>query len=166
MKNAQNVSVMKMILVTNAINIRFMKEYLLILLFGKTVILTPEPITLNDENLIFSEEKLDVLTSGANLSIDITHFLESKNIDIRNDFFVDDFKEIEKILPSGTFSVEISNESTSYKLNRKGYSYKENEIKLIFYNSSLPEGFKFHSLEIATKVQLENVLIFWQNYSK
>ncbi len=55
-----------------------MKKLILIMLFGKTVVLTPEPVTLEGRMELVPDEPLNVVTSGAHIQIDVSSMVRRK----------------------------------------------------------------------------------------
>ena len=52
-----------------------MKEFLLIFLFSKMVLLTPDPVDLYGEKDIYPKDPLTAITSGASIEVDVTDFM-------------------------------------------------------------------------------------------
>lgn len=162
MKSALNVFVSRIKTVINVIEeIQVMRDFIFILLFGKTTVLTPQPIDLLQETKIAIGENLDVITAGANLDIDITSFLKNKKIES----LVDNREKIESLLPRGTFSVFLKYGDKTHKLEKRSYSKSNGKTYLTFHSASLSKKFIFNEVEVITKVPIENVYVQWNNFS-
>jgi hypothetical protein len=142
-----------------------MKALFLILLFGKSVVVTPEPIDIVGEVAFQLPEPISAITSGAHVRIDVTRSLPG-TIDSSNAVAVLDYLKAE--YPDGSVTATLVTESGQKTiLDRVGGSFGEDSAELTLWTlSGVETGVDFSELKIETTTTLEDVIVLWQNYKK
>ena len=142
-----------------------MKALFLILFFGKSVVLTPEPIDIVGEVTFQLPEPVSAITRGAHVRIDVTRSLPS-NIDTDDVIAVLDYLRDE--FPDGSVTATLVTESGQMTiLDRVGGSTGGEVAELTLWSlSGVDTGVDFSELKIETTIRLEGVTVLWQNYTK
>ena len=142
-----------------------MYDFLMILLFSKVVLLTPEPVDINSNEKGYEinlKEPINAINSGASIEIDITTMLP---VSIKGDV-VKSREAVSKIFPDGSVEVILSMDKGNISLkDRFGISVGSNDTKLTLYNDNMPTNIDFNAVTIKTSVNLENVKIYWRNHT-
>lgn len=111
-----------------------MKEFLTMLFFGSSLLLTPAPIDIGKEwvNLI-PKKPIEAVNGGARLCLDITKAIGK----------IDDTGVLDKMLPAGTIEAElITEKGASFTLRNSGsYSFQYASGVVSFDRISYQEAF-------------------------
>ena len=140
-----------------------MKEFFIILFFGKTVLLTPTPIDIEDMVTIKPDKTISAITRGASLQIDV-----SETIRRDPNERVDEFRDrVKNLYPPGSIKAELVDKSGGvFYIEYSGYmqSNKDSTVLLVNANDNTPTDKEFVKLTLSTKVVLKNVNLVWKNY--
>jgi hypothetical protein len=142
-----------------------MKEFFLILLFAKSIVITAEPIDIRNSVSLSMAEPVSAITSGAHVRIDVTNSLVGTT-DFSNIVSVLDHLKMQ--FPVGSV-VAILTTTTGEKMildKVSGSTNGENAELVLSSSSGLPTGIEFSELKIESSIELLGVTIIWQNYSK
>ena len=149
-----------------------MKELILILLFGKAILLTMSPVNLNNNWLELTPLKtFKALNRGASLNVQLsTDDMILKSINHNEDIF----SQLDKLIPDGTIEAAVVDENNSViELSNKDFSIsdstfsREDSVRIILVpRKPFPTGVDFKLVKIRSNIKLNNVNIFWKNYSK
>lgn len=142
-----------------------MKEFLLILFFANTILLTPAPINIFGEVEIQLENPIEAITSGASIQIDITDLSGlGKHLGI-----VEKRKWIALNFPENSIEAKlVTSNSEEVILVYKGASLINNrQVLLSLYAVvEMPTGVKFSKLAISSKINISGVKVYWRNFTK
>ncbi len=133
-----------------------MKEYFLLLFFLKTVLLTPDPVTISNNAFeIFPEKPLKAITGGAVIYIDVSNYV-NKEVG---------FDEIENKFPERSVHGRlVEKNGKGIKLRHQGFSTSNNEIRLIISGvKSIPTNIKFVKVVLWSEKELKDVKVIWKN---
>lgn len=149
-----------------------MLDLIMILLFGRAIVLTPDPIDITSEyTYIEFKNQVSAINEGATLNI-----LLSPNSSITDSIKSDKdpFDSLEKLLPKNTidavlkdsrgYEISLKNNGilvSDFTLTKEGYA----RIPLSMTVGNLLDK-EFKSMKIKSKVPVKNIKILWQNYSK
>ena len=142
-----------------------MLDFLIILFFAKTVLLTPDFIDIDVSNELY---KLDfakpvrAINSGASIQLDVTEMLSSdidKGVTVIR-------TEIKELFPDGSIEATLFGEGSNINLEYRGSLISKNSIRLQFKSNQMPTDKEFSSLVLKTKVNLKRVKFFWRNHQK
>lgn len=145
-----------------------MKDLFLILLFSKTLLLTPEPINITGSYELSPNEPLSAITEGANLAIDVSSIIKphkNEDIDVFHNRLFTKFPEnsIKAILTNK------NNKKDEVILTfKRAHSTGQNNNKIEIYlyaDQGMPKNHEYDTLKIVSEVELKNVLISWANFS-
>lgn len=142
-----------------------MIEFLKILFLAKVIVLTPEPITINEQIVIELKSPIKAITSGANIEIDVSHL--SKEAGIKEVGIIESRKLLGDLLPEGSVKAKLLSENKTVILNHMNFALSNNEAKLILSsNSGVPVDTEFNGVEIVTGIPLNKVKVVWKNHKK
>jgi hypothetical protein len=137
-----------------------MKEFFLILFFAKSVLLTPNGVTLTNEWLqIPLEESLEAITSGAAIYVDVSKYVDA-------DASIDN---LDAAFPVGTVKVRlVQNDGQETLLgNSSAYSFEKDKIYLnLDATDGVPTGKEFTGLYIQSAKPLSGVSLVWVNHRR
>lgn len=140
-----------------------MKDFLMMLLFAKSILLTPQPIDLYGNLEIKPNKPLKAITSGAHLSIDV-----SKSVgDVQGIF--ERQKRIKQLFPSGTIQAELyagrSQPVTFYYDG--GFLYNNTNILLTLDSKlEVPTDIEFNKVILTSNIKLNKITVTWVNFKK
>ena len=143
-----------------------MKTFLLILIFGKSILLTPHHIDIKNEIVFELTESISAITSGAYIEIDVT-----KNIQYSKKSDISQFrKRVQDLYPPKTIEailVEKDGFETKLRYMDQNIMFNDQETLLTLTSE---EGFsidkEFVKIQILSEREIKNALITWINYKK
>jgi len=145
-----------------------MKDFLMMLLFAKSVLLTPQPIDLYGVIEIKPNKPLKAITSGAHLSIDISKGI----VDIQEMLrmgILERQKKIKQLVPSRTIKAELysgKNQPTVFYYDGN-FMYTNTSIFLTLdSNLEVPTDVEFDKVILTSNIKLNQVTITWVNFAK
>lgn len=143
-----------------------MKEFFMLLFFSKAVMLTPNPITLEDQTILTPKKPISAITAGANLQIDITDFISKYNLDSRD--IIEYRKGIKNILSSSNLEAVLrAKKKPDVRLVDLGISLSEDQVWVtLSSDAGVPVDVEFSSVVIKTDAKIENAKVLWKNASK
>ena len=136
-----------------------MKTFLLILFFGKSVLLTSTPIDLGASWTVIEFSKpISAITGGAALSVDVTTEIGYKT----------NFEAMRKQLPDHTILAELVPErGETIVLSNSSFRHSNKDVSAILNPvSAIPAGVKFKRLRIRSTKLIRNVSLTWNNYKQ
>jgi hypothetical protein len=143
-----------------------MKEFLMTLLFSKTMLLTPTPITLEASwNVIVLEAPLSAVNRGAAVYVDVTSYVQAATSSSHQN----DLSYYQQLFPADSMRAELAtSDGVPIKLVRSGFVYRPDQIrlKLAPSDSSMPTDKKFSSLRIWSDRTIGDAKVIWQNGGK
>jgi hypothetical protein len=142
-----------------------MLDFLIILFFAKTVLLTPNFIDIDVSNEPYKlnfAKPVTAINSGAEIQIDVTEMLSA---DIDKGVIVVRTK-VKELFPSGSIEVFVLGKGNNINLEYSGVLKSKNSVRLAFTSNQMPTDTEFNSLTLKTKVNLKRVKLFWKNHRK
>ncbi len=133
-----------------------MKELFLLIFFLKTILLTPDPVTISNNALeIFPEKPLKAITGGAAIYIDVSNYGNKKV----------SFDEIRKKFPERSVHGKlVTKNGKEIILRHQGFSTSNDEIRLIVGGiESVPTDTKFVKVVLWSEKELKDVKVIWIN---
>ena len=141
-----------------------MIEFILVLLLGKSIVLTPEPINLSGTHEISLTAPIKAVSSGARIGVDV-----SSIVSIRPDESLVDFRDrVGREFPSMSMSALLqSSEGKSIKLIYSGNVEigKSTVVLSLTSGNAFPTNQAFNRLTVTSTVQAKGVKVIWTNYS-
>jgi hypothetical protein len=136
-------------------------DFLKILFFSKTVLLTPYPIDLAGSLEISLENPLTAITARPSIEIDVLRWVSlSEEMDIF------DIREMvkEKIPPGSVYAKMMGEEEIV--LSYTGYvSVGKNDVRIqLFSDEKFPTNKKFERLVIHSEIEMKSVSVYWKNF--
>ena len=142
-----------------------MIDFIRILLFAKTLLLTPEPIDLFGDVELRPLKPLTAITAGADIEIDVSSmFTKPKEEDV-----VDFRRRLAETFPTGTIEAKLFGEGGQVEiLSFDGNSAFSDHavILLLGAKNGVPTDVKFERVLITSRVKLHSVNVSWKNYKE
>lgn len=141
-----------------------MKEFFLILFFSKTLLLTPDPVTISKEMGFHPSEPLSAITTGASIIIDVTNMLP--NVNIGSSGIVESRRLIrERIPPRNIRARLIAEDETEVILSVFGTSLTHDSAWVTLSSrTGVPTDLEFKKVIIESATELNDVVVYWRNY--
>ncbi len=140
-----------------------MKVFFLILFLGKSVLLTPTPVILENTLVLVPKEPISAVTSGASLEIDVSSIVmkskEERTVEFR--------ARVKKLFPPHTIKANlVQKNGEKIPLIYAGYFSFNNKGTWLSLSSEsgVPTGKEFITVEVISKIKIEDVTIHWRNY--
>jgi hypothetical protein len=140
-----------------------MIRYLLGLIFGGTVLVTPAPVNIVD-HLLLSIAPVSSIDGHGNLQIDV-----SAQIPAASGVFRSHARGLAAFPPDCVRATLLqSGGSSSVKLVYAGKMvFTDSGLRLLLESpDGIPPGIKFDRVEISASVPLRSVKVYWRNYSE
>lgn len=142
-----------------------MLDFIFILLFGKTVLLTNIPVDIQDTSSISLEKPISALTPGASIQIDVSSMIKYEPKSNIADFR----KKIEEMFPPQSIQatlVSIGGENVILKYNGASM-FNEKQVLISLYSDiGVPKSTEFNRIQISSATKLRSVKLLWMNYKK
>ncbi|WP_198411339.1 hypothetical protein [Marinimicrobium alkaliphilum] len=134
------------------------------MLFGTTVLLTPEPMDIVDGGIEIDLDKpISAITSGAALYLDVSSMRPPEVNDI-----LETRSWVDETFSSGFVSVNLFSASgkEDLELSYRGSSSwgKEVVYLMLTARSGVPVGVEYDRLTLKTDIDIHDVRIIWKNY--
>ena len=138
-----------------------MLEFLRILFFAKTVLLTPQPVTLLGDMELRPQEPLTAITSGAGIEIDVTSMLARR----QDEGIVDLRRRVVEAFPRGRIEARLLGKGPEVLLRYEGgVAVSDDAIVLgLVAEGGIPTDAEFDRVILKTAVKLESVRVSWRN---
>ena len=123
---------------------------------------TQDPINIGTEGVeLAPAEKIEAITGGAALYIDITSYISADNA-------VDALREVEKRYPEGCIKTVLSTNSGQLVTldSISGAWGGDNTQVRLSSSKGVPVGVEFTSIKISSCTEIRNTVVKWINYSK
>lgn len=156
-----------------------MKYFFLLLFFARTILLTPEPISIVEDWTRFTPEKsFKAIARGSKIRIRLTKDTKQLQVLRKNEkesknegSFWDPFDDLEEFFPANTIEAKlIWADGTIYNLSVCGHSISRDKTKQITADislcGSLPIDVEFEAIDIRSNLKIENVELYWQNMGR
>lgn len=150
MNNAQNVLS------------ELMKDFFLILLFSKTVLLTPDPINLHGRLELVPDKPIEAITSGASIQLDVSSMAAWNG---KEDILAFR-KRLSDLFPSGTIKAKLVGNGEEVTLSYQGnHQFNKDNVMLSLYtDDGIPTGVEFTKVIIESSIKLNRIKVYWKNY--
>jgi hypothetical protein len=143
-----------------------MKEFVLILLFGKTVLLTPAPIDLFGDVQLGPEKPLSAITDGAIIEIDVSSMIKIRAQEGLLDFVA----RVKRDFPAGTIEAKLISANGQIVRLRNTDSFAMGKDRVMLDLSAeggvVPTDVKFDKVIVSSSIRLKSVKVMWRNYTK
>ena len=141
-----------------------MKEFFLILLFSKTVLLTAAPVDIFGEKVLVPEEPLNAITQGASIQVDISDYIAPSNLEGVD--LAENQKLLNELIPHGSMkAVLFDSEGNQIQLDHIGFSWSPDDTRVILTSASgIPTNLDFNKVLIVCQIDLKGVRVYWKNY--
>lgn len=140
-----------------------MKEFFLILLFSKTVLLTPEPVDLDGRIELAPDTPIEAITPGASIEIDVTPVIAWSG---KEDITSFDKRLSDHFPPGGITATLVADGHENVALSYRGH-HRFNGKRVVLSldaDHGVPPGVKFNRVIIQSNIKLEGVRVYWRNY--
>lgn len=134
-----------------------------VIFFGGSVYLTPEPIDLHGRYEIVRVKPIEALTAGASLGIDVSSVI--KDYGKGNDVWTLS-RRVERLIPPGSVEAVLVGDGVEVVLRYKGhFRYNNTGIWVTLEaDEGVPTGVDFTKVVIDSDVELKGVRVIWRNY--
>lgn len=137
-----------------------MKEFFAILFFGKLVLLTPNPVTIDNSYELMLDEPIVAISRGANLQIDVSGMIKVTTIRETR-------QAVSSRFPDGCVRATLHGASGEVALRDIGPGVSTDTVRMILSSDSgIPVDTDFSRIEILSCVKMTDVLIYWKNHTK
>ena len=140
-----------------------MMEFLSILFFAKTVLLTPVPIDLYGDLDMRLRTPLTAITSGASVEVNVSSMISKPE----KEGILEFGRRIKSAFPPGTLEAKlIGNDGQEVKLSYEGnYAYSNDAVLLVLTaNNGVPKKVEFERVVVTSHIKLKSVLVSWKNF--
>lgn len=144
-----------------------MKNLFLILFFSKFILITPQPIDINDTIELNTSEPISAITSGAHITVDVSSMIQRNENEDLSEYHN---RHLTKF-PKNSIKAILENKhgdkvALIYKGAHSHSGDNQNEkIKLLlFAEEGVPNDKEFTMIKITSEVNLKNVLVTWVNF--
>ena len=138
-----------------------MKEFFLILFFSKTVLLTPTPISIENEWIeINPSESFSAITGGAAIYLDVSNYIPN-NLGLN-----EQFDAVKGKFPDGSIrGVIIAENGKEFNIQNKGSSHAKHDVRLIMdYGAPMPTDIEYTKLMLESDIPMEGISVYWKNF--
>ena len=137
-----------------------MKELFAILFFGKTVLLTPNPVSIDGRFELMLDEPITAVTGGASLQIDVSSTIQVTTISETR-------QTVSSRFPDGCLSAVLFGANGEVILQDNGTSISNRDVRITLASvSGVPVGDEFSRIEVQSCLELTDVEIYWKNHKK
>lgn len=138
-------------------------NFIKILVFSKTVLLTPNSVTFVGDYEIQPREPVTAITTGASLQIDISSL--SSGISVSERGIIEARESLRDLIPEGSVKAVLYGEEESVLLNDAHFLLSNNGAMIVLSASTgVPVNVEFREIKVSSKLELRNVEIYWKNY--
>lgn len=138
-------------------------NFIKILIFSKTVLLTTNPVAFVGEYEIHPEQPVTAITSGASLQIDLSD--HASGISIREKGILEARKLLRELVPEGGVEAMLYGEENSVLLDDTNFSLSNDGATLILSSKEgVPVDVEFQTIRISSRIELRNIEIYWKNF--
>lgn len=137
-----------------------MKEFFAILFFGKVVLLTPNPVTIDDYIDLDLDDPIVAVTTGAALEIDVSSMIVVADISATRGALRSRF-------PEDCLRATLHSSDSQVVLSRIGPLISDDRALIsLSSDSGVPLRTEFSHIELASCVRMTDVEIYWKNHTK
>jgi hypothetical protein len=137
-----------------------MREFFLILLFSKSMMLTSDGIdVLNQWTQVPLKERIEAITPGASIYVDVSQYVDSES----------SIEYLDTIFPPGTVRARLvhADGQETVLSNGSAYSFSSNDVYLILNNEQgVPTSSEISELFLISDKKLINTYLIWNNCKK
>ena len=139
--------------------------FIKILFLGKAVLLTLEPVSIDEQLLLELDNSVSAITTGATLRINVSSMFDE--IGIQKLGYIKSLKTLNDYFSQGSVTTELlsEDENITIKLDIMSFSLTNDGADLVLSSSEgIPVDVEFNRIHIMTKVPLYDVTITWKNH--
>ncbi len=137
-----------------------MKEFFAILFFGKVVLLTPNPVTVDDHIDLDLDDPIVAVTTGAGLEIDVSSMIVVTDILATR-------RALRSRFPEDCLRATLFSSDSQVVLSRMGSLISDDSALIsLSSDSGVPLKTEFSRIELDSCVRMTDVEIYWKNYKK
>jgi hypothetical protein len=138
-----------------------MLDFLRILFFAKTILLTPQPVTLLGEMELRPHEPLSAVTSGAGIEIDVSSMLTRRE----GEGIVELRRRVTDVFPPRAIEARLQGKGVEVVLRYDGgVAVADDAIVLgLAAAEGVPVETEFDRVMLKTAVKLDSVRVSWRN---
>lgn len=140
-------------------------DFLRIIFFAKTILLTPNPVDIHGKLQMNPPAPLEAITSGAELEIDVTSMISMS----RGEDVLSVRKKIADKFSNAPIEAHlIGDNGVDVTMRFAGYSTISNsEARLVLAASpGVPADVKFKTVVVSSGTELNSVSVYWRNYKE
>jgi len=141
-------------------------NFIIIFLFSKTLLLTPNFIDINkgDKYLLKLKENIRAITTGATIQIDVSEMILTGGQKMG---LLEARRAVSDMFSMASIDAVLISEKKKIILTYQGGIIVNNDsVRLVLCGSEDPTGLDFSDIVIKTDIKLERVKIYWKNYKK
>lgn len=138
-------------------------EFLSILFFAKTVLLTPVPIDLFGDLDMRLRTPLTAITSGASVQVNVSSMISKPE----KEGILEFGRRVESAFPPGTLEAKLTGkDGQEVRLRYVGkYAYSSDAVVLLLTaDNGVPKNVEFERIVVTSHIKLKSVLVSWKNY--
>jgi hypothetical protein len=140
-----------------------MKEFFIILFFGKAVLLTPDPVSFVGVTHLSPDEPLVAVTSGASLQLDISNMIDA--IGIKETGILESTTILEKRFPEDCVKAVLYGDGITVVLDERAFLLSNDGARLALYSKTgVPTKTKFRKTTVTSCSEVTDVKIYWKNF--
>jgi len=142
-----------------------MKEFLLILLFGKSVLLTPVPVVLHGSMELQPEAPIEAITSGASIQIDVSSIVSWDT----KEGILEFRQRLKKQFPPGSIKAELfgdGNKKTTLTYKGNHLFNKDSVMLSLYGDNGVPTDVEFKKVILTSSIELKGVKVLWKNHKQ
>lgn len=143
-----------------------MWNFIIILLFSKTLLLTPNFIDINkgEYYALKLNEPIRAITTGAAIQIDVSEMVFTGGQEMN---LLETRRTVSDMFSKGSIEAALIAGSKRIMLTYQGSTLVNNDsARLVLSGNENPIGVDCSAIIIKTDVKLERVKIYWKNYKK
>jgi hypothetical protein len=138
---------------------------MILLLFSKYILLTPDFINI-DSNAPYTlnlTNSINAISSGASIVVDVSKMIPNSN----HHDFIDNINAFYNMFPIGSIEATLIAENITVKVTYLGNTaIGKKDVRLVLSGDAIPTGVDFNSISIKTSIKLNQVKVYWRNFTK
>ena len=142
-----------------------MKEFILILFFAKTILLTQSPIDVHGNLVLELKEPIKAITTGASIQVDVSSMISYSSSDEISAFR----GKLLKLFPQNSIKGKlVQKNGNEVLLTYNGdHLFNSKEVLISLYaENGVPLDKEFEKVELQSDRLLTSVSIYWKNHKK
>lgn len=140
-----------------------MKEFFVILFFGRAVALTPDPISFSGTLSLTPDDPLVAVNAGASLRIDLSTTVDG--VGLKAAGIKESMARLENRFPEDCVEAVLYSKDSQVHLKQGFGLYDYAAILILRAAAGVPTDTEYEKVEISSCTDLEDVEVTWQNYT-